>query len=81
MDDQENAEMQARIEELEKSLEEQKSVAAERLEQVMYLQADFDNYRKNMEKHQEFQCVSGRLMRERHVEDLHYNHAYSLRYL
>ncbi len=39
-----------KIEDLEKLLEEQENLAKERLDQIKYLQADFDNYRKNFEK-------------------------------
>ena len=35
------------------SIEEYKSLAEERLNQIKYLQADFDNYRKNFDKEKE----------------------------
>ena len=39
-----------RIQELKKQLEEKNKLAEDRLNQLKYLQADFDNYRKNFEK-------------------------------
>jgi molecular chaperone GrpE len=45
--------MQAKISELQKSLNEQEKVADERLEKMKYLQADFDNYRKHFDKEKE----------------------------
>ncbi len=41
------------IGELKKQLEESKKLAEERLNQLKYLQADFDNYRKQFEKEKE----------------------------
>lgn len=41
---------QEEIEQIKNPLEEQSQLAEKRLEQLKYLQADFDNYRKNFEK-------------------------------
>jgi len=46
-------ELQEKIEKLQKELEEKTKLAEERLNQLKYLQADFDNYRKNFEKDKE----------------------------
>lgn len=43
-------EPQKQIQELQKQLEEQTKLAEERLNDLKYLHADFDNYRKNFEK-------------------------------
>jgi len=45
-----DGQIQDKIDGLEKSLEEQQKLSEERLDQIKYLQADFDNYRKNFEK-------------------------------
>ncbi|MFQ5531999.1 MAG: nucleotide exchange factor GrpE, partial [Candidatus Nanoarchaeia archaeon] len=45
--------LQEKIEKLQKDLEERTKLAEERLSQLKYLQADFDNYRKNFEKEKE----------------------------
>jgi len=45
--------LQEKIENLEKELNEKTKLAEERLNQLKYLQADFDNYRKNFEKEKE----------------------------
>jgi molecular chaperone GrpE len=42
-----------KIKNLEKELEEKTKLAEERLNQLRYLQADFENYRKNFEKEKE----------------------------
>lgn len=42
--------MQAKIENLQKALDEQQKLADKRLEKIKYLQADFDNYRKQFDK-------------------------------
>ncbi len=46
-------ELQEKIENLQKELEEKTKLAEERLNQLKYLQADFDNYRKKFEKEKE----------------------------
>lgn len=46
-------ELQEKVERLQKELEEKTKLAEERLNQLKYLQADFDNYRKNFEKEKE----------------------------
>jgi molecular chaperone GrpE len=55
------------IEELKKELEEQTRQAAERLDQLKYLQADFDNFRKWYAKEKE---VITALANERLINDL-----------
>ncbi len=45
--------LRERIKELQKELEEKINLAEERLNQLKYLQADFENYRKNFEKEKE----------------------------
>jgi len=45
--------LQEKVEKLQKELEEKINIAEERLNQLKYLQADFDNYRKNFEKEKE----------------------------
>lgn len=42
-----------KIDELEKELAEKTALAEERLNQIKYLQADFENYRKNLEREKE----------------------------
>ncbi len=49
----ERSELEERTAGLRKELEEQARLAEERLNQLKYLQADFDNYRKNFEKEKE----------------------------
>ncbi len=49
-DDNPSNKEQEEIGRLKNPLEEQARLAEERLEQLKYLQADFDNYRKNFEK-------------------------------
>lgn len=39
-----------KIKELQRLLDEQKKISEDMFERIKYLQADFDNYRKNMEK-------------------------------
>lgn len=46
-------ELKEKVETLQKELEEKIKLAEERLNQLKYLQADFDNYRKNFEKEKE----------------------------
>ncbi|MEM3091329.1 MAG: nucleotide exchange factor GrpE [Candidatus Pacearchaeota archaeon] len=46
-------ELEEKIKNLEKELEEKTKLAEERLNQIKYLQADFDNYRKNFDKEKE----------------------------
>lgn len=46
-------ELEEKIESMQKELEEKTRLAEERLEKLKYLQADFDNYRKNFEKEKE----------------------------
>jgi len=46
-------ELQEKIDNLQKKIEEKTNLAEERLNQLKYLQADFDNYRKNFEKDKE----------------------------
>lgn len=46
-------ELEEKIQTLQKELEEKTKLAEERLNQLKYLQADFDNYRKNFEKEKE----------------------------
>lgn len=46
-------ELQEKTEKLQKELEEKTKLAEERLNRLKYLQADFDNYRKNFEKEKE----------------------------
>ena len=43
-------ELEEKVEKLQKELEEKTKLAEERLTQLKYLRADFDNYRKNFEK-------------------------------
>jgi len=43
-------ELQTKVENLQKELEEKTKLAEEKLNQLKYLQADFENYRKNFEK-------------------------------
>ena len=43
-------ELRKKVENLQKELEEKTKLAEERLNQLKYLQADFDNYQKNFEK-------------------------------
>ena len=43
-------ELEEKVENLQKELEEKTKLAEERLNQLKYLQADFDNYRKSFEK-------------------------------
>jgi molecular chaperone GrpE len=50
---QEEKKIRNETEELRKQLEESKKLAEERLNQLKYLQADFDNYRKQFEKEKE----------------------------
>jgi len=50
---QEEKKIRNEAEELRKKLEESKKLAEERLNQLKYLQADFDNYRKQFEKEKE----------------------------
>jgi len=45
--------LKEKVENLQKELEEKIKLAEERLSQLKYLQADFDNYRKNFEKEKE----------------------------
>lgn len=45
--------LKEKVETLKKELEEKTKLAEERLNQLKYLQADFDNYRKNFEKEKE----------------------------
>jgi len=46
-------ELERRVKKLEKELEEKTKLAEERLNQLKYLQADFDNYRKMLEREKE----------------------------
>ncbi len=46
-------ELQEKVENLQKELGEKIKLVEERLNQLKYLQADFDNYRKNFEKEKE----------------------------
>jgi molecular chaperone GrpE len=46
-------EWQDKINELQKELEEKARLAEERLSQLRYLQADFENYRKNLDRERE----------------------------
>lgn len=46
-------ELKKKIENLQKELDEKTKFAEEKLNQLKYLQADFDNYRKNFEKEKE----------------------------
>jgi len=46
-------ELKEKVENLQKELEEKTKLAEERLNQLKYLQADFENYRKNFEKEKE----------------------------
>lgn len=46
-------ELKEKIENLQRELEGKTKLAEERLNQLKYLQADFDNYRKNFEKEKE----------------------------
>lgn len=59
--------LEVKKEDLNKQLEETKILAEERLNQLKYLQADFDNYRKKFEKEKE-QVV--RLANENLVKEL-----------
>ncbi|MBI2676241.1 MAG: nucleotide exchange factor GrpE [Candidatus Aenigmarchaeota archaeon] len=45
--------LKADVRQLQKELEEKAKIAEDRLNQIKYLQADFDNYRKNFEKEKE----------------------------
>lgn len=45
--------LQEKIEKIQKELEEKNQLAEEQLNQLKYLQADFDNYRKKFEKEKE----------------------------
>lgn len=49
----EEKKLEVEIEKLKKELEENKKLSEERLNQLRYLQADFDNYRKKFEKEKE----------------------------
>lgn len=46
-------ELKEKVETLQKELEEKTKLAEERLNQLKYFEADFDNYRKNFEKEKE----------------------------
>jgi len=46
--------LQERINELQREMEEKARLAEERLNQLKYLQADFENYRKNFDREKEF---------------------------
>jgi molecular chaperone GrpE len=52
-DRQTKKELQENIDALRKELEEKGKLAEDRLNQLKYLQADFDNYRKNFERERE----------------------------
>jgi len=52
-DRQTKKELQENIDALRKELEERGKLAEDRLNQLKYLQADFDNYRKNFERERE----------------------------
>ncbi|MBL7160458.1 MAG: nucleotide exchange factor GrpE [Candidatus Aenigmarchaeota archaeon] len=55
------------VESVEKMLEEMSKIAEERLNQIQYLRADFDNYKKNLDKQQsEFESQAN----QRLVKDL-----------
>ena len=48
-----NEELQESVDVLRKKLEEKAKLAEDRLSQLRYLQADFENYRKNLERERE----------------------------
>jgi len=52
-DEQTKKELQENIDALRKELEKKDKLAEDRLNQLKYLQADFDNYRKNFERERE----------------------------
>lgn len=59
-------ELQEKFDKLQKDLEEKTKLAEERLNQVKYMQADFDNYRKSFEKDKEkiIELANGNLIKE-----------------
>ncbi|MEM4245049.1 MAG: nucleotide exchange factor GrpE [Candidatus Nanoarchaeia archaeon] len=59
-------ELQEKIQNLQKEIEEKTKLAEERLNRIKYLQADFDNYRKNFEKEKEkiIELANENLMKE-----------------
>ena len=59
-------ELQEKVENLQKELGEKIKLVEERLNQLKYLQADFDNYRKNFEKEKEkiIELANENLMKE-----------------